>query len=164
MPLELTQKQMSEEFGVTTRQIRNWEADGLACRAEGNRKLYPLAHAIRFYADRFAEKAAAAAGTRELDAIRARKLRAEAEVKEIELARLRGELVPMSEVDGLLRDALEAIDSVIRSVPGRFAARLAKASGAKLSRAKRVLADSMELVRGAIRDRAAPDDETSDVA
>lgn len=57
--LELTQLEMAQAFGVTTRQIRNWEADGLAGRTAGNRRLYPLAHAIQFYAARQAEKAVA---------------------------------------------------------------------------------------------------------
>lgn len=150
---------MAEAFGVDVRTIRRWESEGLACRPEGRSKLYSLAHAISFYASQEVARAVRSAETSEMDALRTRKLAAETAAKEIELAKLRGELIPVGEIDTLLRESLEAVDSVVRGVPSRFASQLAKAAKIKLPEAKKLLADAMELVRGLIRNRGDPEDK-----
>jgi len=39
-------------LGLTTRQITNLEAEGIPCRAVGNRKLFPIPEAVRWYVER----------------------------------------------------------------------------------------------------------------
>jgi hypothetical protein len=64
----------------------------------------------------------------------------------------RGDLVPLDEVGGLVRESLEAVDSVLRHAPSRFAPGLAKAAKVPLKEARRILREVIESVRGAIRE------------
>lgn len=154
MPIDLSQRDVSEAFGVTTRQVRNWEADGLVCRADGNRKLYPLASTIRFYRDLEVEKVLRGVTTSEMEAARLRKLQAEAEYKELDLQMRRGELVPMDDVEDLVRESLEGVDSVLRHSPSRFAPKLAKVAKVPIKTARSMLGELIESVRAAIRESA----------
>lgn len=151
-PIELNQTQMGEVFGVSTRQVRNWEKDGLVCRAAGNQKFYPLAAAIRWYREREVSAALAEVEVKDIDAAKLRKLEAEADTKELDLAVKRGELVPMDEVGDLVRESLEAVDAVLKHSPSRFAPQLAKAAQVHLKTARTILREVIESVRGAIRE------------
>ena len=152
MSLELTQRQMAEAFNRTTRQIRRWEDEGLTVRAEKNRKYYTLREAIEFHVAIEVQKAIRAASPDVMDAARLRKLEAEAESKEIDLSIRRNELVPMDEVEGLLQETLESIDSVLRHAPSRVAPALAKVAKIPIKRARVILEDLVERVRGSIRE------------
>lgn len=83
---------------LTTRQIRNLEAKGLPHRADGNRKRYPLVECVQWWADYEKSKAMKAAKLSELDAMKTRKLEAEAEQKELDLAVRREELLEVDDV------------------------------------------------------------------
>src|SRR5690606_3285343 len=93
MKKEVTQRELADILGLTTRQIRNLEAAGLPHRAEGNRKLYPIPDAVIWYRDRAVESALADAQPTQFEEARAREMIARAEKAELEVARLRGELI-----------------------------------------------------------------------
>lgn len=88
----------------------------------------------------------------EMDAAKLRKLNAEAESKELDLEVKRGALVPIDDVEVLVRESLEAVDSVLRNSPSRLAPALAKAAQIPVKSARTVLRDMVESVRGAIRE------------
>ena len=158
--MDLSQRELAEAFGLTTRQVRNWEKDGLPHQAEGNRKLYPLREAIAWFRDREVAAALKGVDTSAMDEAKLRKLLADAESKELDLAVKRGDLVPLDEVGGLVRESLDAVDSVLRHAPSRFAPALAKTATVQLKEARRILRDVIESVRGAIRET---EPEVSDV-
>lgn len=151
-PVELNQTQMAQVFGVTVRTIRRWEKEGLPARRDGSQKLYPLALAIRWERERAVEAALKEVEITDVDAVRLRKLEAEAESKELDLQQKRGELVPIDQVETLLREALESVDSLLRHAPSRFAPKLAKAAELPIKRARTILEDVIELVRGSLRE------------
>ena len=161
--MDLTQQQLADAFGLSTRQIRNWEKGGVPHRAEGNRKLYPLKEVIAWYREREVAAALEGVDTSAMDEAKLRKLLAEAESKELDLAVKRGELVPLDEVGDLVRESLEAVDSVLRHAPSRFAPALAKAAAIQLRAARTILRDVVESVRGAIREGGREDPEVADV-
>lgn len=152
--MELTQRQLGEAFGRSSRQIARWEAEGLAARPEGNRKLYDLAAAIRFFRDREVAAALAGVETGELEAAKLRKLQAEAESKELGVAVKRGELVPMSDVADIVRESLEAVDAVLRHAPSRHAPALAKVAKVSVKESRALLRTVIEGVRAVIREEA----------
>lgn len=158
MKADVNQKELADLFGVTTRQIRNWEADGLPKSADGNQKLYPLRKVIAWHEERAVAQALAAVEVGAFEAAKIRKLEAEAESKELDLAVRRGELVPLDEVEGVVRESLQAVDSVLRHSPSRFAPLLAKAANLSMKKARAILRDMIELVRGAIRDDVSGDE------
>jgi hypothetical protein len=109
MAYEVNQTELGRILPVTTRQIRNMEADGLPHRADGNQKLYPLPNAVVWWHERELKRALKAAEVSELDVLKARKLEAEAESKEIEVEERRGLLMPVAQhaqICGLVFDRI----------------------------------------------------------
>ncbi len=120
---ELTQKQLAELTGKTTRQVRNWEKDdGIPARAEGNRKLYQGRPAILHWHELEVAKALEKAGVSEAQKLRMRKLAAETEAKEYDLERLRGTLVPVAFMKAEFEGVCARIRSEIESMAPRYAA------------------------------------------
>ena len=143
-------------------------ADARVHSATGNKKLYPLREVVAWHEAKAVERALGEVDTGAMDAAKLRKLEAEAELKELDLSVKRGDLVPLDEVGDLVRESLDAVDSVLRHSPSRFAPALAKEGNVPLKRARTVLREMVELVRGAIRDGAkvgpAVDSEAPDAA
>lgn len=150
--IELTQGDVGVLYGVTTRTVRNWEDDGLSSRAEGNRKFYRLVELVRWHEAREVARALESVDTSAMDAAKLRKLEAEAAGKELDLSIKRGELVPMEEVERLVREALETVAAILRHAPSRFAPKLAKLAGVGIKEARTILEDIVEAVRGAVRE------------
>lgn len=150
--------EVAELLGVTTRRVQQLVRDGIIPRA--HRNAYPLAGVvqgvIRFWQARAEDLGG---GESRLDHARRRKLEIEAETKAIELSRLRGEFVPLTEVDGLYREALFAIDSVIKALPKNLAQSFGKKSGIGVVAAKRLLDTLAEEIRAEILKRATEDIE-----
>ena len=149
--MTVNQTELASILGVSTRQIRNLERAGLPCSIAGKRKAYPIPAAVQWWRDREVARALEPYSTTDLEKERARWLAARTGKAELELANLRGELVPMDEVAGMLREAMETLDSVLRGSPSRFAPALALAAGLSTKRARLVLDDLIELVRAALR-------------
>lgn len=154
MTIYLSRRELAEVYGVTVRQVFNWEEAGLPSEAQGNRKRYPLREAVLWHEAREVARALAALDTGALDAARLRKLEAEAESKELDVQVKRGSLIPLDEVDDVIRACNLAVDSVLRSAPARFAPTLAKRAGIGVKDARSILADIVELSRSAIREDA----------
>lgn len=152
MDLELTQSQVGELYDVTTRQVRNWEDDGLPCRAEKNRKFYALKDLVEWHEAKAVAKALESVDTSAMDAAKLRKMEAEAESKELDVAVKRGGLVPIDEVEDLVREALETVSAILRHAPSRFAPKLSQVAGIGLKEARTLLEDLVEAVRGAVRE------------
>lgn len=148
--LEFSQKEIAAAFRLSTRQIRNWEKDGCPRKSDGTRKFFMLDEVIAWRLALEAEKAEAVVADA-MDAARLRKLEADAAMKELDLSVKRNELVPIDEVEVLLREALESVDSVLRHSSSRVAPRLSKDAGIPIKGARTIMEDVIESVRGLIR-------------
>lgn len=155
----LSQKELAALYDVSTRQVRNWEDEGLPRRAKGNRKEYPLKDVVAWHEAREVAQALAKVDTSALGAAKLRRMEAEAEAKELDVAVKRGDLVPLDEVGDLVRESLQAVDSVLRHSPSRFAPALAKAGGVPPKVARTILREIVEMVRSAIREGGVGDDD-----
>lgn len=124
MKREVTQKQLAGILGLTTRQVRNLEAAGIPHRAEGNTKLYPLPGAVQWYRDRAVETALAEAQSTDYDEAKAREMKARADKAELEVARLRGELIHVDDLEALLSAPLSQMRARLLALPGRIAGAL----------------------------------------
>lgn len=120
----VSQRELAELVGLTTRQIRNLEGRGLPVRAEGNRKLYPVPDAVRWYVDAKAREAAEAAESTPYDEALARKTLADARIQERKLAELDGALVPMALHRQVLTRVAERVAARLRNLPGEWAPRI----------------------------------------
>ena len=121
---EVTQTEFAELVGLTTRQIRNMEKSGIPHRASGNRKLYPVPAAILWWRDREVERAVASVEVGDIEAARLRKMQAEAARSELELARERGDLIHVDDLEQLHQAPLATIRARLLALPGQIAAEL----------------------------------------
>lgn len=121
---ELSQKDLAQVLGLTTRQIRNLEEQGMPARAEGNRKLYPIPDAVRWYVQRQVDQAAEAAKPDAYEKARARDMEARAEQRELEVMEARGRVVPVERWATEVRDYLTTMRSRLLALPGLIAGAL----------------------------------------
>lgn len=106
--------------GLSTRQIRNLEKAGMPCRdGEGNRKAYPLPDALQWYVAEKMREAERSAKPSGLEEAKVRKMEAEAELKQRDLLRSRGELVPLEWMESEFAAALATLRAAIQTVPVR---------------------------------------------
>lgn len=121
---EVTQSEFAELVGLTTRQIRNLEREGLPHRSDKNRKLYPVPTAIVWWSDRKTEKALAAVEVQAIDEARTRKMQVEAARAELELARAQGQLIHIDDLERLHQAPLATLRARLLALPGQIAAEL----------------------------------------
>jgi len=131
----LTVAEMAELLGVTDRQVRNWIKDkGLpAQKMPGIQRLDGRA-VIAWYVDfRVLEtgnsgnlRAVSPSGEplETFDEALARKTRAEADLKELQLARERGEVVSIADIERVLGSANKSVQTLMLALPSSLAPQL----------------------------------------
>lgn len=158
----MSQADLARILPLTTRQIRNLEADGLPHRADGNRKWYPIPEAVVWWRDR--EVAAALAGVQvsDLDRIKERKLEAEAAAKELELAERRGQLMRAAAARHTWAAVLTRLRSKVISFMGALAPQMVGLENPR--EAKAILDRAMNELLAELRETAdeLEDDEEED--
>lgn len=134
-PRTVTVVEMADLLGVTDRQVRNWIKDkGLpAKKMPGIQRLDGRA-VIAWYVDfRLAEngnsgnlRGVSPAGEplETFDEALARKTRAEADLKELQLARERGEVAAILDVERVLASANKSIQTLMLALPSSLAPQL----------------------------------------
>ena len=70
--MTVNQTELASILGVSTRQIRNLEREGMPCETEGKRKRYPLPQAVHFWRDREIARALEPYSTTDLEEARRR--------------------------------------------------------------------------------------------
>lgn len=120
----VNQSDLSRLLGLTTRQIRNLERDGIL-RAEidaHGKKVYPWPESNHRYIQYKVEEAKGKRTSVE-ESIQEAELRAaiaDAEMKEIRLAQLRGEVIHIDDVEKLVREPLETAAALLKSFKHRW--------------------------------------------
>lgn len=146
-PIELNQTELATMLGLTTRQIRNLEIAGMPHGAEKNSKRYPLPDALDWY---YSRKYTPDEPTT-MEEAKLRKLSAEADMAQLELAEMRRELWRVSDSADELGRALEQVDAALRNAPSRYAPDLAQVADLKVPKAQRFLADVIERIRAELK-------------
>ena len=118
--LTISQTDLAWVFGVSTRTIQRWEEEGLRDARIGKRATYALPVAVACRVDR---------ERRENDVMdfteaRARKMAAQAELTEIEVARARGEYIHIVEMERLLSEPLSRLRGGLLSLAAVIEPRL----------------------------------------
>jgi phage terminase Nu1 subunit (DNA packaging protein) len=123
-----SQSQVSELLGVTTRQVHNLTEKGMPRRVENGRPKYPWPDALKWYIAFKVSVEAAKANPVDFEAARARKMAADAELAEMEVARTRGEQVPIDAFRIALDEMSGHIRAQLLAASGRYSARLVGAT------------------------------------
>lgn len=157
--LTANQSEIAELLGVSAKTVQQWDRDGLREAArlgmDGREARYDVRAAVHWWHDREMDALREETKVDAKEAAQIRNLEAQAESRELDLEVKRGELVPIDEVEGLVRESLESVDSVLRHAASRFAPQLAKAAKVPLKQARSILREVVESVRGAIREGGA---------
>lgn len=112
--------ELSRLLGFTREMVRQWTLKGCPRRDDGS---FVVAEVVAWLRQRERESAASETAPDEAQE-RARKLRAEADLKEIELAKARGDLVPVGEYRSELEVALGRMRAVVSGQLARFERRM----------------------------------------
>lgn len=116
-------------LGIAKTTLDNWVADGAPVMDRQGRKgvetQYETGEVIRWWLAREVEKVAQRGDADAIDAHRSRKLSAEADLRELELAKLQGELIHLDEVERAFTQYSVAVRGAAMALPDRAALRLA---------------------------------------
>ena len=149
--LRVNQATIARIFGKDVRTIQRWGAEGFPRIGEGPATTYDVPACVAWAIER--ERAAAVPLHADYNQALAEKTAAQAELAQMEVAKLRGELVALEDIKPLVRGPLEQVDAALRNAPARYAADLAAAAKLKdgLRRAQRILGDIIERIRDDLR-------------
>lgn len=119
----------ADALGIAKTTLDEWVQDGAPVINKPGRKgiesQYDTAAIIRWWIDRERAKAEARTGSDDLDALRARKIEVETEMKQLQLAREAGQVVPLHDFEHAMAITLASIRGVMLALPQRAALRLA---------------------------------------
>lgn len=118
---ELTQKEAARRLALTPRQLRNLADHGVPRLESG---LYPWPDTQKWYVEFKKEEERRRSGRSddtEYEKSRARKMAAQAEREELEVAQLRGELVTLEVVEQEWARSLSRARGVLLALPGKIA-------------------------------------------
>lgn len=121
---QVTQTELGGMIGLSTRQIRNLEAEGLPLSMTEEGKRYPIPQAIRWYVQFRERRAAEAAEESSYQQALTRKVIADARTAELKLAQFEGTLIPLAVHQEILGRVLDRVRARIRNLPGAWAERL----------------------------------------
>lgn len=121
---EVNQTEFAEMVGLTTRQIRNLEAEGLPSRAEKNGKYYPVPDAFRWVIKWKEDKARESGKNADYQRALTRKMTADARISELKAAELESALIPLAVHQEVLGRILDRVRARIRNLPGAWADQL----------------------------------------
>jgi phage terminase Nu1 subunit (DNA packaging protein) len=137
----LSGAQIAALFGVGRSTVTEWNGQG--CPSQPNPKTgAPTYLPSDVYRWRLAQ-AESATTPQELDkeAEQVRKLKAEADRVELEVAKVRGELLPAAAFEQALADEHDEVRAALVSLPSRFARLVVERTGCSMAVAQTLLAD-----------------------
>jgi phage terminase Nu1 subunit (DNA packaging protein) len=147
----LTQRELALRLAISTAWVRELTARGVLVRDKGG---YPWPRNHELYGE-YQSSLPSGNGDGGADpkyeVARARKTEAEAQLRELDLAVRRGELVPMEDVLTRVREPLESVDLQLRTAPRRHAEAWARRLGITQAEAIALIHDLTEDVRADLR-------------
>lgn len=158
MTEEITQKELARRLGITPRAVRKL-GDRIPRNPAGK---YPWPEAKEAHDKIRTEEELRKLGVHDLPTykeLRARKLLAETERVEFELAARKSEMIHIDDLEELLLKPLERVNGLLKSAPSSHGPALASAAGIDLPRAIQILGDISEMIRADLRAIADVGDE-----
>lgn len=123
-PRLLSAKQLADELGLGTRQIDNLVADGMPRHKRGRGYAYPWPIVLRWYIKHREASALRRSQPTDLNDARVRRETAEAQLKELELAKLEGRTVTIEDAEREIGATLDRLRARLVNIPGKWAPQL----------------------------------------
>lgn len=142
---EITQKEAATRLGVSTSWVRELTSRGVLTRNPS--KSYPWPQ-IR---EEYGAYQSALEETSDYDAVRIRLVAARAERIERENKLAAGQLVPIDEVEALVRGSLEEVAAALRRCPLVLRAKWARTLGVGEKQARTLISELVEDVKAVLR-------------
>lgn len=145
--------ELATMLGLSLQTVTDWKAEGMPHRMKSGRPAYVLREVVRWLREK--ERKNAAPMDKESEQLR--KLRAEADLKEIEVAAARGDLIPAALFEKTVALEHERMRGALLKMPSTFAHLVADRTGCAMGAAQSLLADLAdqtltELQRGEVDD------------
>jgi phage terminase Nu1 subunit (DNA packaging protein) len=135
---------VADMFGVALTTVDTWVRAGCPVVQRGSRGIewqFNTADVVRWREDERAKQAAGAAPQDE-DELRKRRLVAETLTAELVLAKARGEVAPIDQVERMMARAFAAVRASMRNIPGRVVTSIVGETNER--RIKQVLKDEID--------------------
>lgn len=154
---EVSQKELANSvLGLSARQIRNLEDEGLPHRADGRRKLYPIPEAVQWYLQHKKRKALERVEQADYDEAKARREQARARQEEIKLAKEEGRIITREAAEKTYGAALDQVRRELLNMPGRWGAQAGFEEPRKGEKfLKGIAREILDHLSGAVADRVA---------
>lgn len=150
---KLKPKEVAERLGLTTRQLQNLVERGLKKHGNGKQVFYVWSEVFPWYLDYKLQLAAKTKSTSvehpDLELAQARKYEFEAQRAELKLAKERGEVAAIADIEHALSSCFATVRSRLLSMPAKLAPNLAntrKPAQAKAIVENEILAILAELI------------------
>lgn len=158
----LSKRQFAETFGVSEAQLERLFQAGMPHEKTSSRKIaIPMPAGRVWYHTYLVEKGKRQAAPKSLDDAKLRKLGAEAELAELELAKARDELMTADQYESAITDAFSRVDAKLQSLAARLAGPVLGATTIQEAQAR--IAPLVEEARDELRKAtdvpAVPEDE-----
>lgn len=163
---KLSKREFAETFGISEKQIERYCQEGMPHKKEGVKVFLLMPEARVWYHKHLVEKGEQRAKPKgkRTDSVD-RRLAAEAETAEIELAKLRNELMTVADYDRLIGDAFARVRARLTNLPPRIAGIVlgAKSIQEAQARIEPLVREAMEELRRA-DDVPTSDEDEEDAA
>lgn len=121
--MELDTQQLADFYGVSTARVNQWVREGAPVKIKGSRGIAHIFDTGDF--SKWRDSVLASNTERmTLDEARLKKLAAEASISELELAKKKGDVVDLDEIERDLKNKFATLRSSIRSIPERVVLQL----------------------------------------
>ena len=124
--MKLTAKQLAEHYNVEDRTVTNWVNSDPPCPSfkEGRLRYFDSAAVAAWKEQKAVSAALRSTEPVDFEKAKARKMAADAELAELELARVRGDQVPVDAFREKVRDVATRVRAQLLAAPGRYSARI----------------------------------------
>lgn len=120
--LEITKHDACSQWGLSPSQMERYFKEGMPHRREGQRKVWlPMPAALTWYVEKQKDIAKRQVSPTDYDDAKSRKMAAEAELAELELAKARDELMTRSDCERIVSDERVRVDARLQSLAPRLA-------------------------------------------
>lgn len=155
--------ELAEIFGVTVVTVDAWVRRGCPFIQRGSKGtpwIFDTAEVVKWRTDQAREEAAGTAQA-DVDELERRKLAAITAKHELELAKARGDVAPLDQVERMVARAFAEVRGQVRNIPGRVVTRLLGETDER--RFKQVLMDEIDQALEALADTSlVEEDEDSE--
>lgn len=127
-PLLVNKTELARILGISTKTVSRYQTEGLPFTGKGQSARFDVTACVQWYAQKQAQIAMSQVDIGKVslseEEVKVRKLLAEAQMKELELAQMRGELVLVEDAEKEITRHLTQLRGKVTAIPGVWGAKV----------------------------------------